>query len=364
VSARLNLIAPPAEPDETSGMPVLERDHVLASLSQYADEAAYGEGRLVLVSGEAGAGKSTLLEEFTRTRPDLRWLRGGCDGLSTPRPLGPLFDVAAQLGGDLAAAGAGGASREALFSLLLEQLRAPGTVLVLEDLHWADESTLDLVLFLSRRVRDVPALLVATYRDEALEPEHPLRLVLGDLATERTTRRVSLPPLSQAAVAVLAAGQDLAPSEVYRLTGGNPFLVTEVVQAPRGNIPHSVRDAVLARVGRLSTEARHAVHAAALIGARVEPELLAETTSAGAGVIDELVSCRVLVSDAAHLRFRHELTRLAVEAEVPAHRRRTVHVRVLAALRKAGCDRRRPPRAPRGGGRRRSGRPAIRDPRG
>ncbi len=209
-------------------MQLLERDHLLAALNEYAREARAGEGRLVLVSGEAGIGKSALVEEFRTDCGAERWVGGACDGLFTPRPLGPLFEIAEQLGGELLAACRDDVARDRLFALLLKQIEAAGelTVVCLEDVHWADESTLDLLRFLGRRMRTVSALLIVTYRDDALASDDSLRIVVGELGTDRVTRRISVPRLSERAVATLAELGDADPDEVYRLTGGNPFFVT------------------------------------------------------------------------------------------------------------------------------------------
>src|SRR4051794_26551435 len=188
-------------------VPLLERTAFLASLERHADEARGGEGRLVLLSGEAGVGKTALLEQFEAELPDAAWAWSACDGLFTPRPLGPLFDLADRLGGELLTAVTDGADRDTLFATLLRQL-AGGSglrVLVVEDVHWADEATLDLLRFLGRRLRGLPVLLVATFRDDGLAPDHPLRVVLGFLASLRTTRRLALPGLSRSAVDELAA---------------------------------------------------------------------------------------------------------------------------------------------------------------
>jgi predicted ATPase len=224
---------------------------VRSALIEYSQVARAGDGQLVLISGEAGVRKSTLVEQLALALPEARWLSGGCDGLSTPRPLGPLFDIAVQLGGDLLAACRAGGPREQLFSALLSLLDLPGTVTVvaLEDIHWADEATLDLLRFLARRVRGVPVLLIATYRDDALAADDPLRVVLGDLVTHRTTRRVNVAPLSQEAVSLMACDCGIPADELFRLTGGNPFFVTEIIQAGSGSIPQSARDAALSRVG-------------------------------------------------------------------------------------------------------------------
>jgi DNA-binding CsgD family transcriptional regulator/tetratricopeptide (TPR) repeat protein len=318
-------------------MVLLERAHVLSSLTEYLDAARLGNGRLVLVGGEAGVGKSALVEQFARIAVDVPWAVGSCDGLFTPRPLSPLFDVAAAFGGKLLDACTDGAPRDVLFRLLRDRLAEAvgGVVLVVEDVHWADESTLDLLSFLGRRIRDLPALVIATYRDDELAADHPLRRVLGELGTLRSTRRIDVPPLSQQAVATLAAGSGLEAVELFRLTGGNPFFVTEVVETASNDIPPSARDAVLARIARLSPDARRVVETAALIGAQIDLGLL---ESAATEHLDELLGSGLLASDGAVLRFRHEITRLTVETGLPPHRRRPIHAQLLATLRARGCE--------------------------
>ena len=176
---------------DTDGMPLLERESSLTSLAGYAEEARRGEGRLVLVAGEAGVGKSALAERLERDLPDARWCWGACDGLFTPRPLGPLFDFAGQLGGELLKLRRAGAARQELFAALLGQVSEPGTldVLVVEDIHWADEATVDMLCFLGRRIKNASVLLIATYREEDLAAGDLLRAALGELARQRCTRR-------------------------------------------------------------------------------------------------------------------------------------------------------------------------------
>ena len=328
-------------------MVLLERDSALASLGEYARQASAGEGRLVLVSGEAGVGKSTVVEALAdrleragEKRTEVTWSWGACDGLFTPRPLGPLFDVAETLGGELLDLCRTRASRDELFRAMLRQINRPGrlNVVVLEDLHWADDSTIDLVRYLGKRLRSVPVLLIATYRDDALTASDPLRQALGELATQRSTRRIGLAPLSREAVGVLAADSGLEPAELYRLTSGNPFYVTEVLHAGTGEVPPSARDATLARVAQLRPEVRRVLDIAALTSTRVELRVLRAAAGSTESTLDELVASGLLVGDGGWLRFRHEIARIAVEQAVAEHRRPGIHARILAALHSVGSN--------------------------
>ena len=325
---------------DTEHVPLLEREAQLASLGEYAGEARCGDGRMVLVAGEAGAGKSALIEQVQRDLPDATWFWGACDGLFIPRPLGPLFDIAAKLGGELLELCRADAPREDLFGALLRQISGPGglKVLVVEDIHWADEATIDLLRFLGRRIRDATVLLIVTYRDDGLSATDPLRIALGDLATQRSVRRIGLAPLSADGVRVLAGEAALDSAALYRLTGGNPFYVTEVVQSGMGELPASARDAVLARVTRLSTGAREVLDAAALIGTRVEVPLLASVTAGPPSAADELLASGLLTGDGMAVSFRHEIVRRAVAGAIPPLRCVFTHARILGALHDRGCD--------------------------
>jgi DNA-binding CsgD family transcriptional regulator/tetratricopeptide (TPR) repeat protein len=326
---------PPMRDDDR--MVVLERDTSLAALHQYATDARSRAGQLILLAGEAGVGKSTLVEQFQRELPDATWLWGSCDGLSTPRPLAPLFDVADQLGGRLQELADANADRGTLFRALLDQLTRtePLTVLVVEDIHWADEATLDLIRFLARRVRTSSVLLIATYRNDSLAAS-PLRQALGELAPLRWARRLDLAPLSPAAVKALAAGSELDDAELFALTGGNPFYVIEMIAAGTDAVPLSARDAVLARAARLGEESRRVLAIASLIGTRIEPAVLQSASTCSGDVLDELIGSGLLIEDGAALRFRHEIARLAVEQQMAVHRRQPSHAAVLGALLSTG----------------------------
>ena len=305
-------------------MALLERDVPLTALAGYAAEAGRGEGRIVLVAGEAGVGKSVLLEQFAAGLAEARWYWGACDGLFTPRPLGAFLDIAGQLGGRLARLDQAQAPRDELFSALLDELGKPGglRVMVLEDIHWADEATLDLLRFLARRIRDIPILIVATYREDELGVSYPLRVALGEFAVQRCTRRIELGPLSPGAVEIMAAGSGLDAADLFSVTGGNPFYVAEVMQTGLDRVPQSARDAVMARTARLGPPARGVLNVASLIGGTVEPWLLERAADASPGTVDELADAGLLIPEGTALRFRHEIARRAVEEAVPGHRRR------------------------------------------
>ena len=318
-------------------MELLERESFLDALAEYAREARQGDGRLVLVSGESGIGKTALLEEFQQRLKGVRSLWGACDGLLTPRPLGPLFDIGSQLDGELATLCRQGAPRDQLFAAFLAEIGSSTfTVAVIEDVHWADEATIDLLTFLGRRLSRRNALVLVSYRDNEVGAEHPLRIVLGDLATQRATRRMRLPPLSQRAVRRLAEQRDVDAAELHRITGGNPFYVNEMLAAGWPSVPPTVSDAVGARLARCSPSARELVETAAVIGAKVQPALLSSVHPDADSPADQCVQTGILVPDGPDLRFRHELVRMAVDAGIAPQRKTDLHVRLLSALEEAG----------------------------
>ena len=315
-------------------MPLLEREQQLAVLTATLDEAASHHGRLLFIEGEAGVGKTTLLSRFREAvEPGTPCFIGRCDPLSTPHPLGPLIEIAAVIGGPTHDLLRAGTSRDEVFRAFLAQLAGLATpvVVAIEDAHWADEATLDLLRFLGRRIETTRAMVVVTYRDDEVGPNHPLRIVVGDLATSPAVRRLGLSRLSERAVALLAQTSAHDPVELYRLTGGNPFFVTEVLQTGSSGIPATVRDAVLARAARLAPEGRRTLEAAAVIGTRVDAWLL--TAVVGDPATEECVARGVLLADGPRYAFRHEIARTAILDSIDPSARADLHARVLAALR-------------------------------
>ncbi len=309
--------------------PLLERDSHLRALREALSEAVQGRGRLVLVAAEAGGGKTALVQALVGELPsEIRVLQGACDALFAPRPLGAFADVAAAAGGELGTLVADGGRPHEVIGPLLDELRRKPTVLVLEDLHWADESTLDLLRLLGRRVEGLGALVVATYRDDELGPAHPLRIVLGDLESIR----LRLPPLSAEAVRELAEPHGVDPADLYAKTAGNPFFVAEALAGGAETIPETVRDAVLARAARLSPRARGLLEAVAVATPQAELWLLERLAGESLDELDTCLASGMLTVQESGVAFRHELARLAVEESLAPTRRVDLHRRTLAAI--------------------------------
>ncbi|HEY7278903.1 MAG TPA: AAA family ATPase [Trebonia sp.] len=310
---------------------LVEREGFLASLERLLSEALDGSGRLVFLGGEAGVGKTALATALAEAAGGTAIRRGSCDNITTAEALGPILDALPELA---AAAGLeAGMTRFRLFQQVRGMLSKTPMLLLLEDVHWADEATLDILRFLGRRLAGMRLMIVATFRSEEADGDHPLTIVMGELAARPGVVRMELPSLSLRGVQRLLddAGSALNTEEVYRRTGGNPFYVTEVLAAGSGHVPVTVRDAVLARVSRLSPEARDVAGTASVLG-RAELDLLTRVAGQPLTAVDECLSRGVLVASDGAVEFRHELARLAVEGSLPQAQRATAHARALAQL--------------------------------
>jgi len=314
---------------------LLERADALSMLGESLEGLQRtSRGRVVLVGGEAGVGKTALLRRFCDERPrTARLLWAACDALFTPRPLGPFLDMADSAGRELEELVTSGGRPHEVAAALIRELRTRGpSILVLEDLHSADEATLDVLRLLARRAEAVPALVLASYRDDELDRAHPLRLVLGELATGEGIGRLKLTPLSPAAVATLAEPHGVDSEELYRRTAGNPFFVTEALAAGADEIPQTVRDAVLARAARVSPAARALLDAVAVVPPQAELWLLESLAGDAVDRLEECLSSGMLTSVSGGVAFRHELARLAVEESLAPNRKLELHRKALPAL--------------------------------
>jgi predicted ATPase/DNA-binding CsgD family transcriptional regulator len=317
---------------------LLEREAALETLAQAHASAAAGAGRAVGIRGEPGIGKTALVRRFLDDLEDgARVLVGTCDDLSIARPLGPFRDLAGSVSPGLRDALAAGAPPHEIQDLLIQELeRTPRpTLLVLEDVHWADNATLDSLTVLGRRIGTLPALLVTTYRTGETPPGHPLHAAVGAVRAD-DSELIELFPLSRNAVASLTGDEADA---VYDVTRGNPFYVTELLASrDTAELPPSVANAVLARTSRLDESARRLVELVSVVPNRVSTSTLDSVMPGWAAAAEEPERRQLLELDDRHLRFRHELARNAVLTAIPTATRRRLHSDVLGSLLAAGAD--------------------------
>jgi len=314
---------------------LIEREQALQTLKSGLRGAAT-HGQVVLVAGEAGSGKSSLLRAAAQAHAAgggaVWW--GACDALETPHPLAPLLDIASEQKPRFAALLDG--PRPALFEAVLDELRlSPGPLLmVVEDAHWPDDATLDLLKYLGRRIERTRALLAVSYRDDEVTASHPLRRVLGELPP---TRRSHLPVsrLSREAVRVLAEQAGRRADAVYEATQGNAFFVTELLRdnaRPTSAVPRSVQDVVLARYARLAPSVQMLLRGVSVLPGRAERWLVDVLLAPPLDDIEAALASGLLLADATNLMFRHELGRMAVESSLSAPQAQALHAQLLSAL--------------------------------
>ena len=318
---------------------LVERGAELDGLEAALSEAETGPGQIIIISGEAGIGKSSLIagfkEKMLSQYPDLNWFSGGCEALFTPRTLGPIHDMAADLGDEVVTALNADISQSGLYNAMLSSLQSAGTsVMVCEDLHWADRATLDLIKFISRRLSVLNLLLVLTFRGDEVGLTHPLTQVLGDLPGGRT-HRFALQPLSRSAVNDLARLHGREGAELYDITDGNPFYLTELLasRSDPGFLPASVKDAVALRLSQLEPSEREFLERISVMPSVPGYEFLEALL--GADALDLFSSCvskGLLVEDGLTVRFRHELARLATVDRITPAKRRLYHAECLRVL--------------------------------
>lgn len=327
---------PPAPPPpERAGVRTLiERDEALQTVRGHLQAAATA-GHVVLLAGEAGVGKTSVLRTIAAASPTVWW--GECDALQTPQALSPLLDIARQNATRFAGALAG--PRAALFEAVLDELRlaVDPVLVVFEDVHWADEATLDLIKFLGRRITLTRAVLAVSYRDDEVSLSHPLRRVLGELPADKHTR-VHLGRLTPTGVEALARRALRSPAGLFEATGGNPFFLTELLRHPAPTVPATVQDLVLGRFARLRPPAQDIVRMVSIVPGRLEHRLLQSVLDPALADLEACLDCGLLVADGTTLGFRHELARMAVESALPAPVAQALHRRLLDALVAAGTS--------------------------
>lgn len=319
-------------------MGLLEREAELATLRQLWTGARTGDGALVLIAGDPGDGKTALAQAFAAdvggsTTEAVLW--GVCTPLGTPPPLEPLREVAQGMSPAIADLVADDAPVYQVLPALLTELTATPHVLVLDDLQWADDATIDLLRLLVRRVHTTRSLVVGTHREEEIGLDHPMRGLIGDVARSPAGHQLRVRPLSRAAVATLVAESGRDPDEVLSLTAGNPFFVQEIAAATGETLPATVRDAVLARTVGLPPTA-HDVLALLACAPEAVPDVVLPVLGVDLPTLRLLNQTGLLERDLRGLRFRHELCRLAIAGVIPPGGEVALHARVLDALEQSG----------------------------
>jgi DNA-binding CsgD family transcriptional regulator len=321
-----------ARPEGTV-MDLVERDATLRQLHDCLRKAAGGAGHVALIAGEAGIGKTSLLRALASLETEVVLWWGGCDALQSPRPLAPLYDITRSNKTGFDDMLVAGGDRIALFEAVLASLvRGPQPILlVIEDAHWADAATLDLLKFLGRRIEGTSCLLAVSFRDDEVGATHPLRRLMGELPAGAVTH-IELSRLTPAGVDMLARRALRSAEGIYPATLGNPFFVTELLRHGGDGMPRGVQDLVLSRFARLSRRAQDVVRLASIVPAKTESWLVQELLAPDAATLEECLDSGLLLATGDVLSFRHELARAAVESALPAPVARALHVRVLAAL--------------------------------
>jgi DNA-binding CsgD family transcriptional regulator/tetratricopeptide (TPR) repeat protein len=303
---------------------LLERDGPIAAISDCVTKAGEGDGSVVLISGEAGLGKTTVLIELARRHAKFaRILIGYCDASKTPQPLGALSDFAEDLGPEIVDLLRSGDAQHTLFPAVIKKIhnsKLP-VVMIIEDAHWADSATLDLVRYLGRRVVAARFVLILSFRNDEVGVDHPLTAVLGDLPSS-AVRRIVLETLTEGAVAQMSGAEGKRLLHLCDLTGGNPLFLTELLAhgGPGGPLPTSIRDAVWSRLSRISDGERQSLCNLSVVPVPIEHKLAEILVEGKMAEITNLVGLGLLRKlSTGNLMFRHELARLAtLESIQPA----------------------------------------------
>ena len=323
-------------PDTITPVVLSERDSQLQALSARADEARAGRGGMVIVCGESGAGKTSFVQAFAdHWARDERVLWGACDPLPTPRALGPVHDVAERLAPATRSVLDSAEKPFDIFTAVYHDLRTAPSVFVLDDLHWADQGTVDLLRFVLRRLAQTRSLVIGTVRDDELGVDHPLRVLLGDVARSPRAGTLTLPPLTVEGVKGLVGNRGVDAQWLHGVTGGNPFFVCEMLDHDGDALPTSVRDAVLARTSGLDPAAWDLLNLLTC-----SPGTLPDHLLAGLGITlpasRALTEAGLITRTARGVSFRHDLCRLAVASVIPAGAEPQLHRRLIEAYQAAG----------------------------
>ena len=288
-------------------------------------------GKVLLLSGEAGVGKTSLLHAGLGTL-DHKWrvLLATSEPLDVPTAFTPLYDLMAEMPAELQHDIRSGTGRMPVYSGMLDLVKNDRVVLVLEDVHWADEATLGLVRYLGKRIGATQSVLVVTFRSEEINLNPPLRLVVADLGPSAT--RIDLPALTVSGVEELARGTGLDPGHLHEATLGNPFFVEEVLRHPDVAVPSTIQYAVLANAAQLPDDALEFVNTVALSPDGVPLADIAEFGDQTGNHCDLAFSRGLVTAARGQVSCRHELIRQSLVEALPPATKTRLHTRLLAHL--------------------------------
>ncbi|HET6253639.1 MAG TPA: AAA family ATPase [Puia sp.] len=313
---------------------LIERaEHLTALHDKYKDMSA-GEGHCVMLSGEAGIGKTALVRAFCQQhRHHAKVYLGTCDALFTPRPLAPLYDIIWQIWEDDWKKD-GHEDRTTLFTEFLQRFdQQPGpSILVFEDIHWADEATIDFIKFLARRISRLHCLFILTWRDEEVHPGHPLKQLLGQLPPHSFTR-LQLPPLSERAVESLAKLRGYRGEDVYSISGGNPFYVNEILASYSPGVPDNIKDSILSVFNRLDSTTRQVCALLSVLPTGLETDYLEQLEPHYATALAACLETKIILLKDSRLFFKHELYRRTIESSLSPFVRIDLNKRILNTFR-------------------------------
>ncbi|MFI7581351.1 AAA family ATPase [Kocuria kalidii] len=315
---------------------LLERDAELGALAGLVERVMAGRGGFALVTGEAGIGKSSLLDAMVGAVPGgVRVHRGRCDNLITAHPFGALREAFDASPAVLAAFDQGVLHDVLSAVTTLIEDEAP-TVVLVEDVQWADDATLDVLAYLARRLDHLRTLLVASYRDDEVGPDHPVQRLLAAPTTALATW-LHPGPLSLEAVQLLAGERAREAGHLHEMTGGNPFYITEALAVPAdAPVPETLSAAVAARLQQLSEPVRRATERISVWPGLLEFELAEELLGGDFAALAEAEERGILVAEDGGVRFRHEIARMATEASLSGLRRRQLQRDVTELLKRRG----------------------------
>ena len=307
---------------------LIERAEFLNSLEMKFNSVAEGEGHCILLSGEAGIGKTSLIKVFCQDKKnDCKIYHGTCDALFTPRPLAPIYDIIMQMRGDN---NLDATNSSALFSQLFHEIENQHrtTLIVIEDIHWADEATLDLIKSFARRIHRLRCLFILTYRDNEILDNHPLRNVLGQLPPDSFTR-LQLSPLSKEAVEKMAVQRGYKGEDVFSISGGNPFYVTEILASYSPGVPDNIKDAILSVYLQQEKGTKNAWEICSVIPEGLEINRFAKIKSSLDAEMDHCFALRIIIVKNDRVIFKHELYRRTIEGSLSPFKRITLNKKIL-----------------------------------